>query len=1250
MNSLALLVWGLRLFAPLCVATGPGKAIFFDNTGSHNFQVTTPDISGLADQFSIALWAKSHRPADSANDNFAGFSGSMVTFVNQANTQNLFQFSEYDVLVVLVGSDDIVDLYQNGDDVDWHHYAFTYSDAAGILEFYRDGVVTWSSFNTTFQSSRTSFMQTGHFMLGRSHVASDAPFTGFLDEFCVWNSTLSSSTINMIRTHGCLTDQYSHDNLVLHLGFDTDRVDTLPDIWDSVTHSYSTTTGTDSTCSFDTGSGKYPVHVVSTAPFESDQAAQWVTVTRTSGSSINLLCRECSQVTIVSVPQWGQLKTVDGAVLGVGNVTSPTVTYDPDNTSVNQDSFSFVYVGGRNSTVMLQSNKPPQSFGYTVTVPQNGYLVVNVPSNGMSIDTESGPPTSSWIVSVSLAAANSSSMSLFQFNNTDACDTSSWDFYQCIAVDSNAIAVHSIVSRVMISDPFYRIAIRHNGRGFGSALMNITFQVFDGIEYSNTSTVTVDVEEVNRPPVPVRGETHVTPEDSLLTMVLGATDAEDNDIITIVSSLPAHGLLYQLDSQGNVGDALTQDSASSTIDQWAESATASSEWSNSINYVDQMIGSANVFPNHGDLGGAWQPLESGDFVHSWVEINITTPVYITSVHVYETWHPGSLMRVSAYIEELQEWRVLWAGESQVPLLNPDPTVTKSAISTVDLCPSIYKSRWLHFDLDLTSPQYWTAWDAVRVSGSLIQKSQVVMNPQRHVAYAPSLNYNGPESLSFTVVDCPFFLKYRTLDPAPSRTTNVSITVMPVNDPPVAQTIEAALFDGPANSINITLLATDVDNTDLHFNVTQLPRSGELFNDQGERISSVPARLPGLSNLITFKPSKITTHSKHSETVVVGYSVADARGGSDSNTVQITVQSCIFSNYTYTVAASCDFSTLQRSLTFNWSDHDECVNYDFGMSSVSCDYIPASSSVGVVVLVITCLTSLVCVFWMVWLSVNQALPIVRASQFLFCLLFVAGACALCLSNLVFLGPNTNFLCMGRAWLFHVTFTWMFGPLSMKIWRAYQILQNNAFKRRVVSNSELLSWLAALSLVDVFLLSVFTGAEPLHSTILAINTTVGPVGERVCRGLSGSNVFIILLATFKVLMCVGACFWSYQTRNVNQQFAESKHIMFAVYNTGVVGGIVAFVIYAAGIGGASAMLLHAFGVCISVLASVLVVLVPKFLARNLTTQDLVATNASVNQASTRRLSQQVSLATPNKYEGSLHPDLNRQGSAQAVLVAS
>ena len=86
-----------------------------------------------------------------------------------------------------------------------------------------------------------------------------------------------------------------------------------------------------------------------------------------------------------------------------------------------------------------------------------------------------------------------------------------------------------------------------------------------------------------------------------------------------------------------------------------------------------------------------------------------------------------------------------------------------------------------------------------------------------VTYTPSPNYNGPDAFGFTVSD-----GQTVSDPA-----TFSITVTPVNDPPVCAVQRVDVKQGTARSANV--VCTDVDGDTLSY--TKLERAGRTVRSR-----------------------------------------------------------------------------------------------------------------------------------------------------------------------------------------------------------------------------------------------------------------------------------------------------------------------------------------------------------------------------------------------------------------------------------
>ena len=189
-----------------------------------------------------------------------------------------------------------------------------------------------------------------------------------------------------------------------------------------------------------------------------------------------------------------------------------------------------------------------------------------------------------------------------------------------------------------------------------------------------------------------------------------------------------------------------------------------------------------------------------------------------------------------------------------PLANPDTFSTNEDTSaTVDL---------LTNDSDVEG-------DTLTLT-SVTQSSHgsVEIVDSRHAKYTPNLNYSGPDSFSYTISD----------GHGGNASSNVSFTVVPVNDPPIANDDSiTAIEDTPAN-IPVLNNDTDVDGDILYL------ESFDSISAQGGTLTRVENGTPGVTS---DDQIKYTPAANFSGEDTFNYKVSDGKL-SDSAVVIINV--------------------------------------------------------------------------------------------------------------------------------------------------------------------------------------------------------------------------------------------------------------------------------------------------------------------------------------------------------------------------
>jgi len=132
----------------------------------------------------------------------------------------------------------------------------------------------------------------------------------------------------------------------------------------------------------------------------------------------------------------------------------------------------------------------------------------------------------------------------------------------------------------------------------------------------------------------------------------------------------------------------------------------------------------------------------------------------------------------------------------------------------------------------------------------------------YVIYTPNVDFNGSDSFTFNVND-------GTVDSDPAA---VSITVEPVNDAPVLAPVGNKTVD-EENLLQFTISATDVDEDTLTFTANNLPQGASFDSSSGT---------------FSYTPGYDVSTSAADSFFDVFFEVSDGQGGTDSETVRITV--------------------------------------------------------------------------------------------------------------------------------------------------------------------------------------------------------------------------------------------------------------------------------------------------------------------------------------------------------------------------
>ena len=157
-----------------------------------------------------------------------------------------------------------------------------------------------------------------------------------------------------------------------------------------------------------------------------------------------------------------------------------------------------------------------------------------------------------------------------------------------------------------------------------------------------------------------------------------------------------------------------------------------------------------------------------------------------------------------------------------------------------------------------------------------------INPDNTIHYEPDGNFNGADSFSYTLSD----------GNGGTDTANVSVTVNPVNDFPVAAN-DTGVTTAQDTPVDIYVLDndSDVDNDPLNVSAASNGTNGTVTNNNG---------------YVTYQPNTGYTGPDN-----FSYTLSDSNGGTDNATVSVDV---LAPNPVDPDVAQADFNTVQGTLS------------------------------------------------------------------------------------------------------------------------------------------------------------------------------------------------------------------------------------------------------------------------------------------------------------------------------------------------
>jgi hypothetical protein len=571
--------------------------------------------------------------------------------------------------------------------------------------------------------------------------------------------------------------------------------------------------------------------------------------------------------------------------------SAPNLTYTPNNNATGADSFTFRANDGTVDSVLAtvtinitpvndtplasaQSETTAEDTAKAITLAGSDadgnalvYSVVNGPMNGtltgtapnltyrpatnfngsdsFSFKVNDGTVDSSpAVVSLSIGAVNDAPIAAAQSVGTDR-NVAAPITLGGSDVDGDAVtfAIATQPTKGVLSGTAPNLNYTPNNNATGTD--TFTFRVSDGTLQSIAATVSINIAQgPNTIPV-ASAQSGTTAEDSPKPITLAGSDTDDDALTYAIVAMPAHGSLSGIAPNVTYTPAANYNGSDSfsfkVNDGTADSAAATVSLSvTAVN--DAPVASAQSIATVEDTTRAIL-LSGSDVDGNSLSFSVLTqpakgtlsgtPPALTYTPNANTTGSDSFTFVASDGQSNSAVATvsinITSGNDLPSALAQSVTATEDTAKVITLAGTDLDSDALTYAI-VNQPAHGT------LSGSGATRT-----------YAPTANYNGSDSFTFTVND----------GTASSTAATVSITVVAANDSPIANANSVTVPEDTAKSI--TLTGSDPDGDTLSFAMVDSPTKGTLSGTAPNLNYTPGTNYQGADNF-TFRVSDGTTNS------------------------------------------------------------------------------------------------------------------------------------------------------------------------------------------------------------------------------------------------------------------------------------------------------------------------------------------------------------------------------------------------------